>query len=147
MSTTFSGVKCGMPIDADWELEKELFNWGVLPEHEALVMDFVNHHLVESHLEHSDIVIWVDSEFPGDEDVVWTKSNPELQDTNDLGNYIHFWVNPTSGMLCITVLRPDLQEEYFEPEEEGWEPEDEERIYPGGMTKTEWDNAKNGEEG
>jgi len=146
MSTTFSGVKCGQPIEADWEFERELFNWGVMPQHEAVVMDFVNKHLVESHSEHSDIVIMVDSEFPADEDVVWEKTNPELSNDESLGNYIHIWVNPETGLLWITALRPDLLE-YEEPVENDWEPEEEERNYPRGMTKTEWDNARNGEEG
>jgi len=145
MSTQFSGVKCGQPIEADWELERDLWNWGVMPQHQAIVMDLVNAHLMESHEQFSTIVIAVDSEFPSEDEVTWEKTNPALNDEEGLGNYIHLWTNPEDGMLAIIVIRPDLQE-YDEPAENEWEPE-EERTYPGNMTETEWLSAHFGEEG
>ena len=145
MSTNCKDVPAGMPISEQWELEKDLFNWGVLPKHQALVMDAVNKHLMDVHEQHSTMDITADSAFPENADEVeWVKINPQLTDSGDLGNYIHIWAHPETGQLFITVLRPDL-EEYDEQSEED-APEEEEEG-PWGWTRTEYNSAKFGEEG
>lgn len=110
MSTTCKDVPAGMPISEQWELEKDLFNWGVLPEHEAMVMEIVNKHLTDVHEQHSTVDITLESAFPGNaNEVEWIKNNPPLADSGDLGDYIHFWVHPNTGQLVIIVRRPDLE--------------------------------------
>ena len=109
MGTALCDVPAGMQISEQWEAERDLFMWGVMPEHIPQVMDRINKHLMDVFEAHSNVDITMDSQFPRNADeVAWVKENPTIKADGAPENYIHYWFHPVTGEMLIIVVRPDI---------------------------------------